>query len=243
MVVESSLVTVQSIRAATAARTLLSLREATILADVPEQRVRKDIETGVLNAPYVTRINDAHLRTHWSFVFTLAAVYGNSCLNGKLRKRVLDEVVNSRRLADEGFFVHRHACREQDGCTTDFDRVAKVFASYCVSLDRFVVLDFSSVVKEVRPRVDSYVKGLMSVEERDDVLGGDAVFKGTRLPVMHIGKAYARGETMTNLLEDYPYLTEGDIEFAKVYFSAHPPVGRPPAAMEAKSGLCMPATG
>jgi len=238
MVVNEGIGTVQDMRAIAAARSLLSLREATILADVPEQRVRKDIETGVLTAPYVIRIDNHHLRTHWSFVFTLAAIYGNSCLNGKLRKRALNEVVKSRHLADEGMFVCPREGYNEKLYSSNYDRIASIFSTCHVSLDRFIVLDFSSVVRELTPRVGVYVKGLMRIEEKSLVLGGEAVFKGTRLPVVHIGKSYERGETLEHLLEDYPYLTESDIEFARMYYRAHPTIGRPPAVMEAWSESC-----
>lgn len=232
MVVETNLVSLNRARVEASARVLLSLREATMLADVPEKRVRKDIETGVLNAPHIYRIRDNRPRTHWSFVFTLAAVYGNAHLNGALRKRALEEVAHSRCLADEGLFSYTNSSKQHYVSRSDIERLINVFSSCHIFLDKYVLLDFSAVVKEIQPRVGAYIKGLMRVEEKDNVLGGDAVFKDTRLSVIHVGKAFDRGESISNLLEDYNYLNESDIHFAKSYYHAHPITGRPPSATE-----------
>ena len=43
----------------------------------------------------------------------------------------------------------------------------------------------------------------------------------------YIGKMAEAGESIENILEDYPNLTEGDVKFARLYFKARPSVGRP----------------
>jgi uncharacterized protein (DUF433 family) len=53
------------------------------------------------------------------------------------------------------------------------------------------------------------------------VLGGEPVVSGTRLSVRRIGEAAERGETVATLLEDYPYLTEEDVAFARQFAIAH----------------------
>ena len=35
------------------------------------------------------------------------------------------------------------------------------------------------------------------------------------------------GDTVEMILEDYPYLTSDDVEFARLYHRANPPKGRP----------------
>jgi len=36
-----------------------------------------------------------------------------------------------------------------------------------------------------------------------------------------------RGAVVKEIVEDYPYLEEQDVEFAKLYVTAYPRVGRP----------------
>lgn len=54
-------------------------------------------------------------------------------------------------------------------------------------------------------------------ESKIDVMGGERVFKGTRLPVEHVRKMLERGETEANILEDYPYLTQEHLDWARTY--------------------------
>ena len=51
------------------------------------------------------------------------------------------------------------------------------------------------------------------------ILGGEPVFTGTRLSVRHIGGLLLNGHDV-EVREDYPYLTNEDIEFAPVFTRA-----------------------
>src|SRR5262245_25743999 len=70
-------------------RALLSLREAALLADVPEAKIRKDIETGLLS-PIKTE-NLERLLFRWADVYVFAAVYKGDLLSGALRKKAFEE--------------------------------------------------------------------------------------------------------------------------------------------------------
>lgn len=60
-----------------------------------------------------------------------------------------------------------------------------------------------------------------------DILGGDPVFRGTRVPVHMIAELVAKGSTQAELLEAYPRLTTEMIRLAPVYAAAYPLRGRP----------------
>ena len=60
-----------------------------------------------------------------------------------------------------------------------------------------------------------------TIVEAGDILGGEPVFPRSRLSVRHIGGLILRG-AVDEVREDYPYLSESDIEFAPVYAKAHP---------------------
>lgn len=187
-------------------RDYLSLREAVMLADVPEKPVRKDLETGVLTALRTLLRQDGRICFRWHHVYVLAAAYGNEHLNGRMRKAAIE-------------------------CVERVARDTRPQPSM-VALDKYVGIDWEKVRRDVSPRVDLYAAGLERIEERADVLGGDAVFKGTRLPVAHIAKMIADGESAANVLEDFPSLTLEDVEFSKLYLRAHPPIGRPKRASD-----------
>ena len=60
-----------------------------------------------------------------------------------------------------------------------------------------------------------------------DIMGGDPVFRGTRVPVHMIAELVAKGSTAAELVESYPRLTGEMIRLAPVYAAAYPLRGRP----------------
>ena len=60
-----------------------------------------------------------------------------------------------------------------------------------------------------------------------DIMGGDPVFRGNRVPVHMIAELIAKGSMPTELMEDYPRLTAEMIKVAPVYAAAYPLRGRP----------------
>jgi uncharacterized protein (DUF433 family) len=169
-------------------------------------------------------------------VLTFAAVYGNEYLDSaELRRIALEKVffvasgrtqVDNRALSDIGLTVY-HALLTGNEWRHSLSDCQ--FSLARVEIDNYLVINLGKACKEVKPRVDTYAEGLERVEEKDSILGGAAVFRDTRLSVLHIGKMAERGISVAKILEDYPRLTKGDVEFAKLYYRARPPVGRPRA--------------
>jgi uncharacterized protein (DUF433 family) len=62
-----------------------------------------------------------------------------------------------------------------------------------------------------------------------DILGGDPVFRGTRVPVHGVAALLAQGAREAELLEDYPRLTAEQLRLAQLYAAAYPLRGRPRA--------------
>ena len=59
------------------------------------------------------------------------------------------------------------------------------------------------------------------------IMLGKPVVRGTRIPVEQVGMMLKRGATQEELLEDWPYLTNVDLEFARIWVELSPPRGRP----------------
>src|SRR5262249_1991662 len=164
----------------------------------------------------------------WADVYVFAAVYKSPLLAAALRKKAFEELES---LVEPS--CRRHFYYFQDGealmaakCMAHVP--SQLFAS-CdrLKLDNYLFIDLEKVVKELAPRVDLYAEGLSRIEEREGVLGGEAVFRNTRLSVNHIGKMRDDGESIEDIIKDYPYLHKNDIDFAQLYWKAHPMVGRP----------------
>jgi len=80
---------------------------------------------------------------------------------------------------------------------------------------------------EARARLKLYRRGMRRIHSRFDILGGEPVFKGTRLSVLHIGGMALSGAPTEEILSDYPNLTSEDVEFASLYAAMKPGPGRP----------------
>jgi uncharacterized protein (DUF433 family) len=60
-----------------------------------------------------------------------------------------------------------------------------------------------------------------------EIMGGDPVFRATRVPVHMIAELVAQGSTEAELIEGYPRLTAEMIRLAPIYAAAYPLRGRP----------------
>jgi uncharacterized protein (DUF433 family) len=96
-----------------------------------------------------------------------------------------------------------------------------------VKADELLIID----VGEARRQVELGVRDLEAAEAmvvRDKgTLGGEPVFKSTRIPVYGIVAMLDAGASVEELLAGYPKLTARLIDLAKVWVTAHPRRGRP----------------
>jgi uncharacterized protein (DUF433 family) len=210
-------------------RAILSLRETVVLAKISEAKIRKDIEKGFLSP---LRGSESRHCFRWPDVFFLGAVYRSEFLTGGARQKVLRKLVETLltpaysheynlSLCDQ--LLQRRVWQKPSDLITGCNKMM---------IDAALFIDFDRVRDELTPRVDLYATGLSRIEEKEGTLGGEAVFKNTRLSVRHVGKMSADGEPAESILSDYPYLREDDIQFARLYHEAHPTVGRPRGGAE-----------
>jgi uncharacterized protein (DUF433 family) len=94
-------------------------------------------------------------------------------------------------------------------------------------------LHVGPVVQEITDLAKQFEAWKQRLVTRNDILGGEPVFAGSRLAVRHVGFMVERGESTKNILEDYPYLTDHDVAFAQLFARAYPRVGRPRVARQA----------
>ena len=96
-----------------------------------------------------------------------------------------------------------------------------------VQLSLVLEVRLDQVTEEISQRLRRFEgwKSRLVVDQK--VLGGEPVFPGRRLAVRHVGGMLLRGTPIEEVREDYPYLTDQDIEYAKLFTAAYPRVGRP----------------
>lgn len=97
-----------------------------------------------------------------------------------------------------------------------------------VSLDDgFVKLDLREPRRTLALAVRDLRRARKAVVSDPDILGGEPVFQGTRIPVHLIAAQLAAGATSVELTESYPRLTPEMVRLAPIYAGAYPLRGRP----------------
>ena len=121
-----------------------------------------------------------------------------------------------------------------------FVAIAATPKAKTVKADELLIVD----VGEARKQVDRGVRDLEAAEaivaQDKATLGGEPVFKGTRIPVYGIAAMLDAGATAEELLSGYPKLTERLLELARIWAVAHPRRGRPKSLSDL--GLTMKST-
>jgi uncharacterized protein (DUF433 family) len=184
----------------------LSPAEVSALLEVPARRVRKEIEHGLLPSPP---------QLDFDMVVYLKVLDRLADLEPPVewRRRMLAAI--------RGALKHGRISAVSD----ELELVSGVLR-----------LRLRTLAEEVSEQLVPFFRWRDARLASDpSILGGESVFRGTRLSVRRVGDAVERGEKIATILEDYPYLTAEDVEFARRYARAYPRVGRPRESAKASS--------
>jgi uncharacterized protein (DUF433 family) len=178
------------------------------------------------------------MRQHGPELFTPAEAAVLSRLNLKAVNNAIDKKTVIARRSGAGRLLDRPALvclsleRRLAGDTTaEFRR--RLFAEIAASPERRIVMVGALKIDLIEPRreVMARVKELRRAERLvvvdPEIMGGNPVFRGTRVPVHLIDEKLRLGETGERLREDYPRVSEEMIRLAPIYAAAHPLRGRP----------------
>jgi len=78
----------------------------------------------------------------------------------------------------------------------------------------------------------TYYRGRRRIVSDPDILGGEPIFEGTRIPIAHVSAIVRRGIDATEILEDYPVLSARDLAYAAIHAKMKAPPGRPRKPLE-----------
>ena len=134
-----------------------------------------------------------------------------------------------------GSLVYLRALREIDFDFSVSHRVhlhqalAQAWEQQMVTVEfaKFFTLQVSEIGRELQETIARFEAWKAELVSNPAILGGETVFPNSRLSVVRIGGALERGESLEILREDYPYLTDRDFDFARMYVKAYPSQGRP----------------
>ena len=93
--------------------------------------------------------------------------------------------------------------------------------------DGFLTIDLREPRRELARAMRQLRRARALVHGDPGIMGGDPVFRGTRVPVHGVADMLHLGDGENDLLESYPSLTAEMIRLAPVYAAAYPLRGRP----------------
>ena len=99
-----------------------------------------------------------------------------------------------------------------------------------------VSVHYHPLRKQLVQNVNLYRKGAGRIVSDPEILSGERVFKGTRIPLEHIAGLLRKGVSEAEIREDYPALSDLDLAFASIYARMSPPPGRPRKPLELGRG-------
>lgn len=183
----------------------LTIKEAAHLAGVAARRIEKDCEEGIVprrkTKLWMRETLAAHVPMH-----AVAYARAMHSLDGikmekKSKQRVWRFLLSSKK--------------------------AK-FGS--LELSPGLMLNLDPLVSEVWGRTRVYLETRHEHLVVDpEIFGGEPILKGTRITCQSVLGRIEGGETLEDLVEDYPEISMEAFEAALVYAKAHPPRGRPSA--------------
>jgi len=190
-----------------------SLKEAAAIAELPESVVRTAVEKKVV-APRSKRVGTA-VRYRFD-VKELFYVKLLSCFPFDLDR---DDKRSLREL------VFRRAETAGRWRTEGPDFVVK-------SGDLVVSVEVKHLRNHLADNLATYHRGRRRVICNPDILGGEPVFAGTRIPLAHVCALVRKGIDAAEILEDHPALSARDLAYAAIHARMKAPPGRPRKPLE-----------
>ena len=109
-----------------------------------------------------------------------------------------------------------------------FDALASAPRKAVLSVDEGLVkVDLRQPRRDLAASLRALRRARSLVVTDPDILGGDPVFRGTRVPVHSIAAMLEQGSTEADILKGYPRLTAQMVRLTPVFAQAYPIRGRP----------------
>ncbi|TAU66353.1 DUF433 domain-containing protein [Rhizobium ruizarguesonis] len=96
-----------------------------------------------------------------------------------------------------------------------------------VRADDYLIVDVARAREHLAARGEALREADKIIHSVKGVVGGEPVFKGTRVPVRTIAAMKLQGAATDEIVEGYPALTARMVDLAEIWVAAHPARGRP----------------
>jgi uncharacterized protein (DUF433 family) len=182
---------------------------------------------------------------------------GIKAVHNAIDKRIVDTVTGARSrgrraLTQEGLL--RLKLWYGIGSTLAAERRQRLFEEIkaapnarTIKADDLLIIDVAEARKQLKARMSDLDEAEAAIGTVKGVMGGEPVFKGTRIPARLVTAMIEQGAEEAEILEGYPSLTSRKIELAKIWSAAHPARGRPKSMSDhgwkLKSSVSVPLAG
>ena len=185
-----------------------SLKEAAAIVDVPEPFVRKAIEQKTLRPRAVSSGRAVRYRFDVNDMLFLKVI---SRFPFGLPRKDRDDLRS---------LVKRQ--RERAG------KWRMAASDLVIDADDLVIrVSVKSLRDALAHDLATYRRGLQRIVSDPEIMGGEPVFAGTRIPLAHVAGLLAKGVPLKEITEDYPALTSEDLAFAAIHSKMKRNPGRP----------------
>src|SRR5215470_5599227 len=112
------------------------------------------------------------------------------------------------------------------------NKIAKHWASEGADLvfrsgEMTIIVEWKSLRETVEKNVAAYRWGKERIVSSPEILGGEPVFRGTRIPLEHVAALFRKSVPEKEIAEDFPALDRRDLEYARLAARFADPLGRP----------------
>ena len=90
--------------------------------------------------------------------------------------------------------------------------------------------------KTVDHNLETFRWGRKRVVSSPGVLGGEPVFRGTRVPLRHVASLFRKGVSEEEIIEDFPRLSARDLAYARLFSRFGEKPGRPRKRLAFRTG-------
>ena len=105
-----------------------------------------------------------------------------------------------------------------------------------IKADPCLIIDVGEARQEIAGRTRELEAAEAAVTRSADTMGGEPVFKGTRIPVRMIAAMLDDGDR-AEILQGYPKLAPHHLDLARMWVAAHPRRGRPKSLADRGLGV------
>ena len=102
--------------------------------------------------------------------------------------------------------------------------------------DMQVSVECKSFRQTVARNLAAYRWGRRRIVSSPEILGGEPVFRGTRVPLQHVASLYRKGVPEREIAEDFPALSDRDFAYARLVARFGEKPGRPKKRLAFKRG-------